>query len=91
MITYINTTDLQDALREAKTLEAELREQIDKLYDRLAKVPTETKEWIGEKAKYYFNTIQQDKKQLESFCDTLTKQNNYLEKIINEAEGVING
>lgn len=91
MITYINTTDLQDALREAKTLEAVLREEINKLYDRLAKVPDETKEWVGEKAKYYFNTVQQDKKQLESFCDMLTKQNNFLEKIINEAEGIING
>lgn len=91
MITYLNTDDLRDSLREAKTLETELREEINKLYNRLDKVPNETKEWIGEKANYYFNTIRQDKTQLETFCDTIAKQNSFLENVINEAEDIIKG
>lgn len=91
MITYINTEDIQDVLKQARALETELREEINGLYDRLAKVPTETGEWVGEKANYYFGIIAQDKAPLDAFCDTLVKENNYLENILGEAESAING
>ena len=91
MITYIDTESLRDTLVEAKTLQIELREEINKLYERLTNIPDGTQEWVGQKAQYYFNTIAQDKNILIKFCDSLEKQNIKIENIINEAETTIGG
>ena len=91
MITYIDTEEARYNLNEAKSIEAELREQIDKIYNRLVNVPEETGEWVGQKATYYFNTISQDKAPLDDFCNSLEKLNLQIEGAINEAEATIKG
>ena len=89
MITYLDTESLRDTITEAKTLQAELLEEINKLYERLDNVPDGTEEWVGQKARFYFDTISQDKNVLIDFCDSLEKQNIKIENIINEAETTI--
>ena len=91
MITYIDTEEVREILNEAKNLETELRETINALYNRLKNVPDDTKEWVGQKADYYFNTICEDKIQLDQFCDSLEKMNSKIENSMNDAEAIIKG
>lgn len=89
MISYIDTDSLNSSLNEARNLEKELREEIDKLFDRFAKIPTETGEWIGEKSQQYFDIVAEDKKQYVNFCDGLAKQNSQIQNIIDRTEEIV--
>ncbi len=89
MISYIDTELIGNSLKEARNLESELRDEINKLFDRFEKIPTETGEWIGPKAQEYFDIISEDKKQYTDFCDSITNQNNRIQSIIDHTEEIV--
>jgi hypothetical protein len=91
MITYIDTEEVRAILSQARLLEKDLREYINNLYLRLSNVPNDSKEWVGQKANYYFEHIAQDKIPLDSFCDSLEKLNYQIENAMNDAEAAIKG
>lgn len=62
-ITYANTVELESIANELISLSDEYNSEIDKLFKRIAAVPTETKEWTGTQSKKYCSIVSRDKEQ----------------------------
>lgn len=62
MISYSNTEEMAEIARDLKNLSDDLDSEINNLFSRFSDVPRVTKEWIGDKAEFYFKIIAQDKK-----------------------------
>ena len=72
-ITYINSKEIEQISNDMIKLSNDFNNEITALYKRLADVPYTTKEWVGTKAEYYFNTILLDKSDYINFGITLKK------------------
>lgn len=70
-VTYMDTVRVDEISKELKRLADEYNKTITKLFTRLSEVPRISKEWIGNQADYYFNTIASDKSDFLSFGNNL--------------------
>lgn len=77
-ITHCNTTDLRDIATDINSLANEYEQVITKMFNRLANVPYETKEWIGGQSEQYFRTILMDKGEFLSLGENIKKYSNLI-------------
>ncbi len=82
MLSYANTTEMKEIASRLNILINEYNSLINSLFIRLAKVPYETNEWVGNTAEYYFRTIELDKAEFLNFGMLLAT---YSAKIKNDA------
>jgi uncharacterized protein YukE len=66
LITYANTTEIDNIADELLALSQEYQSEIDKLFSRLSDVPEYTKEWQGTQAKKFFNAIGKNKREFDN-------------------------
>ena len=83
-ISYINTSEVDSIAKEINTLADEFNEEINKLYQRLLAVPTNSKEWFGKQSNYYFGRISKDKQQYIDFGNKIREISNKLYSDANE-------
>ena len=67
MISYIDTAKVENIANDLSTLADELESEFDSLFKRLSGVPDITREWVGDQAKFYFNSTQNDKTHYTDF------------------------
>lgn len=91
MISYADTEEMREISKQLTTLANELDETFTALYARLSNVPNETKEWVGNQAEYYFETISNDKSDCQKIAERIKvlsseidKNTTFSEKISNE-------
>ena len=70
-ISYVNTNELDTIGAEIISLTGELETEISSLYNRLGNVPMTTREWVGEKAEFYFRKIGEDKQKYLDFVSKI--------------------
>ena len=70
-ISYINTDEVKNIAKDINSLTDDLNSEFINLFTRFSEVPNVTKEWIGNKSEFYFNTIAKDKKQYLNFVKSL--------------------
>ena len=94
MISYADTEEMKEVSKQLNALAKELDETFNALYARLSAVPTETKEWVGRQAEFYFDTISNDKgklnevsERLKTFSSEIEKQAIQLESVANNLNG----
>ncbi len=69
-IAYVNTNELDTIGAEIISLAGDLETEMFSLYNRLGNVPTTTREWVGDKAEFYFRRVCEDK---QKYLDFVTK------------------
>ncbi len=69
-ISYANTNELGTIGAEIVSLAGDLETELFSLYNRLSNVPYTTREWVGDKAEFYFRRICEDK---QKYMDFVTK------------------
>lgn len=77
-ITRCNTANLKDIANDINSLANEYEQTITKMFNRLANVPYETKEWIGGQSEKYFRTILMDKSEFISLGENIKKYSNLI-------------
>ena len=70
-ISYVNTNELDTIGAEIISLAGELETELYSLYNRLGNVPMTTKEWVGDKAEFYFRRICEDKQKYLDFVSKI--------------------
>ena len=70
-ISYVNTQELDNVGSELVSLAQELEKKFTSLYNRLSSVPNVTKEWVGDKAVFYFNRVKEDKQSYMNFAQKI--------------------
>ena len=86
LITYANTTEIENISDELLALSNDYKAEIDKLFQRLAEVPEYTKEWEGDSSKKYFGIIGKDKNEFLN----VGKQLEYIAKKLKSDAAEIN-
>ena len=89
-VTYMDTAKVEEIKEELVKLADEYNDIIAKLFQRLGNVPNTTKEWVGNQANYYFNTISPDKTKFLSFSNNLRDIANKLDNDIALVTGNVN-
>lgn len=89
MITYIDTEQLIQLAREIDEISSNYSTELNKIYTRLCDVPTISKEWVGQKAEYYFKDAQEEKAQCDRFIQALSNITNEMRLIASESEQTI--
>lgn len=72
-VTYFNSTEVENISKDIFELSTQFEEEMTNLFKRFEDVPYVTKEWIGDKANFYFNHIALDRKQYMDFAESLKK------------------
>lgn len=72
-LSYYNANEVEDIAKDIKTYANDFISEINNLYKRLSEVPNVTKEWVGNKANFYFDTISNDKSVYIDFGNKLYK------------------
>jgi hypothetical protein len=72
-ITYFNSTEVESISNDIYELATQFEDEMTSLFKRFEEVPYVTKEWIGDKANFYFNYIALDRKQYMDFAESLKK------------------
>lgn len=75
-ISYVNTNELDTIGAEIVSLAGDLETEIFSLYNRLGNVPTTTREWVGDKAEFYFRRICEDKQKYMDFVAKIKEVGN---------------
>ena len=70
MINYADTAMMREIATSISHLVLEYNQEINNLYNRLSRVPYETKEWVGNSSEYYFKQVLLDK---TNFIDLVVK------------------
>lgn len=71
MISYADTNELENIAKEISFLASDLATELNSLFNRLSSVPTDTKEWVGTQADFYFAKVETDKKQYIDIVDKI--------------------
>ena len=87
MITYMDTLRVEEIKNELSNLSNEYNEIITELFQKLTQVPFDTKEWVGNRANYYFSTILPDKSKFLEYGNNLRNIVNKLEQDYSEVTG----
>lgn len=85
-IKYVDTNNALEITDGIKKSIDELEYEINKMFDRLENVPTDTKEWVGVASVKYFNVVAQDRDKYLRFVKSLKDINN---EIVNDMNRVI--
>lgn len=85
-IKYVDTNNALEITDGIKKSIDELEYEINKMFDRLENVPTDTKEWVGAASVKYFNVVAQDRDKYLRFVKSLKDVNN---EIVNDMNKVI--
>lgn len=88
-ISYANTTEIEDIAKDINKIVSEINSEFDDLFNRLADVPYGTREWVGNKATYYFNKISSDRTIYKNFTNNLNEIGMHLLKSVGEMQGCI--
>ena len=62
---------------------------IDAFFDRIPKIPTETKEWVGQDAEKYIEYILESKQEYYNFYESLIRFSNLLQETSSDLEKYI--
>ena len=89
-VTYFNSTEIESIAKDIYELSYQFEDEINRLFKRFEDVPTVTKEWIGNKSNYYFNSIALDKKYYTDFAESLRQISYNLNNTVNEVNKCIN-
>ena len=90
-VTYMDTVKVDEIRKDLLDLANQYNDKIIQLFNKLASVPTETKEWIGNQANKYFETIiNNDKKEFLNYGYNLKNIANKLGNDINLVTGNLN-
>lgn len=79
-ITYVKTENIVDIKNEVDKLTEDYKEEYINLFKRLSLVTTNTQEWIGNQADFYFNNIMKDKNDFENVYNELKRLVEKLER-----------
>lgn len=85
-IKYVDTNNALEITDSIKKSLEEIEYEINKMFDRLENVPTDTKEWVGASSIKYFSIVAQDRDKYLSFVKSLKSLNN---EVINDMNQVI--
>lgn len=89
-ISYINTTEVELIAKEINSLASEFQTEINNLFKRFSEVPVVTKEWTGDKSKFYFDTVEKDKQKYIDFANSISNLGLTLNNNIYEITSCIN-
>jgi uncharacterized protein YukE len=89
MISYVDTIGLEKISVELSDLANQLDEEFDDLFTRLKDVPNETKEWVGNQAKVYFQKVTEEQSKYKNLSNKLRALSSELLNEANELEGTI--
>ena len=87
--TYGDTANIKDISKELIDLANEYNIEITNLFKRLLEIPTETKEWVGNKADKYVQIVGLDKQQYIDFYNSLKEFANMLSDTANNIENCV--
>lgn len=85
-IKYVDTNNALEITDDIKKSIADLEYEINKMFDRLENVPTDTKEWVGASSIKYFSIVAQDRDKYLRFVKSLKDINN---EVVNDMNRVI--
>lgn len=88
MISYIDIGAVKDIAKDLESYSEELNEELTKLFSRLLKVPTETKEWVGNQSEKYFEKINLTTEQYYNIPRNIKKIANELNNEADELQGI---
>ena len=89
VISYYNANEVEEIAKDIKTYANDYISEINNLFRRLSEVPDVTKEWVGQQANYYFNTIALDKDKYIDFGNKLYNIGESLSKDIDDVEKTV--
>lgn len=85
-IKYVDTNNALEITDNIKKSIGDLEYEINKMFDRLENVPTDTKEWVGASSIKYFGIVAQDRDKYLRFVKSLKDINN---EVVNDMNRVI--
>ena len=85
-IKYVDTNNALEITDDIKKSIVDLEYEINKMFDRLENVPTDTKEWVGASSVKYFSIVAQDRDKYLRFVKSLEDINN---EVVNDMNRVI--
>lgn len=85
----INTKRLRECGNDILKLVEELRDTYCSLFDRIDKIPTTTKEWVGESSEKFVTLVRKDKINYINYINDLKKYGNYLIESANSLDQLI--
>lgn len=74
----VDTQKMRECGNEIMKLSISIGDDINKLFDRIQKMPTNTCEWVGESAEAYVSRAKNEKLQYLQFKDVLYSYGKYL-------------
>lgn len=89
-ISYVNTTEVESIAKDLISLSNEFNTEINNLFSRFSEVPSVTKEWVGNKAIFYFGKVSLDKRQYNNFATKLRDIGYKLSTDVYEIQTVMN-
>lgn len=87
--TYGDTTNIKDISTELINIANEYNIEITNLFKRLLNIPTESKEWVGNKADEYVKIVSLDKQQYIDFYNSLKEFANKLSETADNIENCV--
>ena len=91
----VDTVKLKECGKDIMTISTEIGNELENLFERIAQMPTVTKEWVGQGAIAYAQKAQAEKIQYMQLKDTLYNYGKYLvdcsNKIDTEVNNIKNG
>ena len=88
-LSYFNSNEVESIAVDLKNYADEYTLEINNLFKRLAEVTTVTKEWTGNKAKFYFDRIASDAPVYLSFGDKLKGIGNLLYEDVSNVQNCV--
>lgn len=88
-ITRCDTKQMQDIANDITSLANEYEQKITKMFNRLANVPYDTKEWIGNQSEKYFKTILLDKTSFIELGENIKKYSKMISDYVSEIESTV--
>lgn len=85
-ITHCDTKQMQDIANDITNLANEYEQKITQMFNRLANVPYETKEWIGNQSEKYFKTILFEKQSFIELGENIKKYSKMISDYVSEIE-----
>lgn len=82
---HADTKEIRELANEIIVLANDYQEEVLSLFRRFANVPTITKEWVGDQAEYYFDTISFEKADFDYVGDGIKS---YANKLISDCESI---